>query len=97
MGCSFSQIYTLLFFKLLSLRVSRSLDFEFGLRLTLELELGLQFGFSLRLGSGLGWSCFVCTLAWKYTLFFFQMIGFYSSLAGNKDRNEALPFLITRA
>ena len=28
---------------------------------------------------------------------FFQMIGFYGSLAGNKDRNEALPFLITRS
>ena len=39
---------TLLFFKLLSLVVCWSLDFEFGLR------LGLQFGLSLRLGLGLG-------------------------------------------
>ena len=39
---------TLLFFKLLSLVVCWSLDFEFGLR------LGLQFGLSLRFGLGLG-------------------------------------------
>ena len=30
-------------------------------------------------------------------LFFFQMIGFYSSLAGNRARTEVLPLLITRA
>ena len=45
---------TLLFCKLLTLVVSWSLYFEFGLGLTLGLELGLQFGFSLWLGLGLG-------------------------------------------
>ena len=40
----------LLFFKLLLLVVSWSLDFEFGLGLTLGLELGLQFGFSFKVG-----------------------------------------------
>ena len=45
---------TLLFFKLLSLGVSWSLDFEFGFGLALGFELGLQFGFNLRLGLGLG-------------------------------------------
>ena len=45
--------HTLLFFKLYSLVVCWSLDFEFGLRLRLGLELGLQFGLSLRLGLGL--------------------------------------------
>ena len=39
-----------LFFKLLLLVVSWSLDFEFGLGLTLGLELGLQFGFSFKVG-----------------------------------------------
>ena len=41
---------TLLFFKLLSLVVSWSLDFEFGF----GLALGLQFGFNLMMGLGLG-------------------------------------------
>ena len=39
-----------IFFKLLLLVVSSSLDFGFGLGLTLGLELGLRFGFSFKVG-----------------------------------------------
>ena len=48
-----------LFFKLLLLVVSWSLDFEFGLGLTLGLEVGLQFGFSLKVGvrASIGFFC----------------------------------------
>ena len=84
------------FFKLLSLVVSWGLDFEFGLGLTLGLirarvTVWVKFGVRARIA-------FFLFVRWRANNFcFFQTVGFYRLLVGNKPRTKVLQLLITRA
>ena len=73
---------------------SLDLDFEFEWEIMLGLELELQFGLGLGLGLGLGYQFFLFACWHASKLYFFQMIGFYSLLAGSKARTEVLPLAL---